>query len=171
MWELDHKESWALRNWCFWTVVLEKTLENPLDCKEIKSVNPKGNQFWIFIERTDAEPEAPIPLAINEQTHCKVPCCWKDWRQEDKGTTEDEMVGWYHLLDGYEFKLALRDGEGQGRLACCSLRCCKELTWLSNWTATMDHSQGSNPCLLHLLHWQMSSLPLAPLGFISIGLC
>ena len=100
MWELDHKESWVLMNWCFWTVVLEKILESPLDCK-IKPVNPKGNQPWIFTERTDAEAEVPIlwpPDAKNWLTG-KDP----DWGQEEKGTTEDEMVGWHHQLNGHEF--------------------------------------------------------------------
>ena len=95
MWELDHKESWALKNWCFWTVVLEKTLESPLDCKEIKSVHPKGNQSWIFIGRTDVEAETPIlwlPDAKNWLIW-KDPNAGKDWRQEEKGTTENEMVG------------------------------------------------------------------------------
>ena len=94
--ELDHKEGWTLKNWCFWTVVLEKTLESPLDCKEIKPVNLKGNQFWIFIGRTDAEAEAPIfwPPNVKSRLVRKYPDARKDWRQEEKGTTENEMVGW-----------------------------------------------------------------------------
>ena len=105
MWELDCEESWALKNWCFWTVVL-KTLESPLDCKEIKPVNPKGNQFWIFIGRTDAEAEAPIfwpPEAKNWLTG-KDPEARKDWGQEKKGSIEDEMVGWHHRLCGHELE-------------------------------------------------------------------
>ena len=102
MWELDHKESWALKNWCFWTVVLEKTLESPLDWKEIKTVNPKGNQSWIFTERTDAKAETPIswPSDVKNWLTGKdsEKDAEKDWRQEEKGTTEDEMVGWYHRL-------------------------------------------------------------------------
>ena len=96
MWELDHKEGGALRSWCFWTVVLEKTLESPLDNKEIQSVQPKGNQSWIFIERTDAEAEAPIlwPPDVKNLFIGKDPDAGKDWRWEEKGTTEDEMVGW-----------------------------------------------------------------------------
>ena len=116
-------------NWCFWTVVLEKTLESPLDCKEIKPVIPKGNQCWIFIGRTDVEAEAPIlwpPDAKNWFTG-KDPDAGKDWRQEKKGTTEDEMAGWHHWLDGHEFEQALGVGDGQGSLACCSLWGCKEL--------------------------------------------
>ena len=101
MWELGHKESWALKNWCFWTVVLEKTLESTLDCKEIKSVSPKGNQSWIFIGRTDAEAQASIlwPPDANSWLIGKDPDAGKDWKQEEKGTTEDEMVGWHHWLD------------------------------------------------------------------------
>ena len=95
MWELDYKESWALKNWCFWTVVLEKTLERPLDCKEIQLVNPKAYQSWVFIGRTDAEAEAPIlwPPDVKSRLIWKDPDAGKDWRQEEKGTTEDEMVG------------------------------------------------------------------------------
>ena len=105
MWELDYKESWAPKNWCFWTAVLEKTLESPLDCKEIQPVHPKGNQSWIFIEMTDDGAEIPIlqpPDAKNWLTG-KDPDAGKDWWQEEKGTTEDEMVGWHHWLDGHEF--------------------------------------------------------------------
>ena len=119
--ELDHKESWALKNWCFWTVVLEKTLESPLDCKEIQPVNPKGNQSWIFIGRTDAEAETPIlwPPDTKNWLIWKDPDAGKDWRQEEKGMTENEMIGWLHWLYGHEFEQALGDGEGQGRLTCC----------------------------------------------------
>ena len=120
MWELDYKQSWGPKNWCFWIVVLEKTLERPLDCKEIKPVNPKGNQSWIFIGRTDAEAEALIlwPLDVKSWLIGKDPDAGKDWRQEDKRMTEDEMVGWHHRLDGHEFEQALADG--QGSLACSS---------------------------------------------------
>ena len=106
MWELDSKESWVPKNWCFWTVVLEKTLESPLDCKEIKPVYPERNQSWIFIGRTDAEDKAPIfwpPDAKNWFTG-KDPDAGKDWRQEKKGMTKDEMVAWHHWLDGHEFE-------------------------------------------------------------------
>ena len=122
MWELDHKEGWALKNWCFWTVVLEKTFQSPLDCKEIKPVNPKGNQFWIFIGRTDAEAEAPIfgPPDAKSRLIRKDPNAGKDWSQEEKGTTEDELVGWHHWLDGHVFEQALGDSEGQRSLACYS---------------------------------------------------
>ena len=100
MWELDYKESWALKNWCFWTVVLEKTLESPLGCKEIQPVHPKGNQFWIFIGRSNAEAETPIlwPPDGKNWLIGKDPDAGKDWRQKEKGTTEDEMVGWHPNL-------------------------------------------------------------------------
>ena len=120
--QLDYKEGWVLKNWCFWTVVLEKTLENPLGCKEIKPVNSKGNQSWIFIGRTDAEAEALVlrPPDVKSWLIRKDPDAGKDWRQEEKGMTEDEMVGWHHWLHGYYFEQALGDGEGQRSLACCS---------------------------------------------------
>ena len=122
MWELDHEEGWALRNWRFWTVVLEKTLESPLDCKEIKPVNSKGNKSWILIGRTYAEAEVPILWSPDVKSLLirKDPDAGKDWEQEDKGMTEDEMVGWHHQLNGHEFEEAPGDGEGQGSLACCS---------------------------------------------------
>ena len=117
MWELDYKESWTLKNWCFWTVVLEKTLESPLDCKEIKSVNPKGNQSWIFIGRTDAEAEIPIlwPPDVKNWLNGKDPDTGEDWRQEEKGTTECWMVGWHHWLDGHEFEQAPGAGDRTGK--------------------------------------------------------
>ena len=106
MWELNYKKSWALKNWCCWTVVLEKTLESPLVSKEIQSVYPKGNQSWIFIGRSDAEVEAPIlwPPDAKSWLICKNPDAGKDWGQEEKGTTEDEMVGGHHPLNGHEFE-------------------------------------------------------------------
>ena len=120
MWELDHKENWAPKNWCFWTVVLEKTLESPLDCKEIQPVNPKGNKSWIFTGRPDAEAEALIlwPPDSKSQLIGKDPDAGKDWRQEEKGITEHEMIGWHHRLDGHDFEQALGDGDGQGSLVC-----------------------------------------------------
>ena len=122
MWELDHKESWAPKNWCFWTVVLEKTLESPLYCKEIKSVNPKGNQSWIFIGRTDGEAETPILWPPNAKNWLirKDSDAGRDCGQEEKGTAEDEMNGWHHWLNGHEFEQAPRAGDGQGDLVCCS---------------------------------------------------
>ena len=122
MWELDHKESWAPKKWCFWTVVLEKTLESPLDNKEIQPVYPKGNQSWIFIGRTDVEAETPIlwPPDAKNRLIWKDPDAGKDWRLEEKGTTEDEMVGWHHQLNGHKFEQPLGVGDGQGSLECCS---------------------------------------------------
>ena len=119
MWELENKESWVLKNWCFWTVVLEKTLESPLDCKEIKPVNPKGNQSWIFIGRIDAD--APILWQPDAKSHFirRDPYAAKDWGQEDKGT-EEEMIGWHHWLNGDEFEQAPGNSESQGGLAFCS---------------------------------------------------
>ena len=118
MWEQDYKEIWVPNNWYFWTVVLEKTLENPLDCKEIQPVHPKGDQLWIFIRRTDAEAEIPklwLPDAENWLIW-KDPDAGKDWRQEEKGMAEDEMIGCYHWLDGHEFEQAPGVGDGQGSL-------------------------------------------------------
>ena len=121
-WELDYKKSWALKNWCFWTVVLGMTLESLLYCKEIKPVNPKGNQPWIFFGRTHAEAEAPILWLPDVKSWLigKDPNAGKDWGQEEKGTTEDEIVGWHHRLNGHELEQALGNGEGQGSLVCYS---------------------------------------------------
>ena len=106
IWELDYKESLAPKNWCFWTVVLEKTLVSPLDCKEIQTVHPKGDQSWVFIGRTDVEAETPVlwPPDGNNWGIWKDPDAGKDWRQLEKGTTKDEMAGWHHRLDGHEFE-------------------------------------------------------------------
>ena len=138
MWELDYKESWALKNWCIWTVVLDKTLESPLDSKEIQPVHPKGNQSWIFIRRTDAEAETPIfgPPDAKNWLIWKDPDARKDWRREEKGTTEDEMVGWPHQLNGHEFEQAPGVSDGQGSLVCCNPWGCKEsdMTEQLNWT-------------------------------------
>ena len=121
MWELDCKESWALKNCWVWTVVLEKTLESLLDCKDIQLVYPKGNQSWIFIGRIDAEPETPIlwPPDGKNWLIWKDPDVVKDWRWKEKGMTEDEMAGWHHWLDGHEFEWTPRVGVGQGTLVCC----------------------------------------------------
>ena len=129
MWKLDYKESWAPKNWYFWTVVLEKTLESPLDCKKIQLVHPKGNQSWIFIGRTDVEAETPIlwPLDVKSWLIWKDPDGGKDWRREEKGLTEDEMVQWQHWLDGHEFGWTPGVGDGQGGLVCCSSWSHKEL--------------------------------------------
>ena len=105
MWELNYKESWTQKNWCFWTVVLEKTLVSPLDCKEIQPVHPKGDQSWVFIGRTDVEAETPVfaPTDAKSWLTWKDSDAGKDWGQEEKGTTEDEMAGWHHRLNGHEF--------------------------------------------------------------------
>ena len=137
MWELDCEEGWAPKNWCFWTVVLEKTLENPLDCKEIQPVHPKGDQSWVFIGMTDVEAETPIlwPPDGKSWLFWKDPDAGKDWGQEEKGMTEDEMVGWHHWLDGHGFGWTLGVGDVQGGLACCGSWGCKKLDtteWL-NW--------------------------------------
>ena len=123
------KEGWVPKNWCFWIVVLEETLESALDCKEIKPVHPKGNQSWIFIGRTDAETEAPIlwPPAVKSWLIGKDPDAGKDWKQEEKGMTEDERVGWHHRLNEHQFEQAPGDGEAQRSLACCSPWGCEEL--------------------------------------------
>ena len=136
MWELDRKESWVPKNWGFGTVVLEKTLESLLDCKGIKPVNPKGNQSWIFIGRTDAEAPILWPPDAKNWLLGKDPDAGRDWRQEEKGMTENEMVGWHHWLDGHKFEQALGVGDGQGGLACCSPWGHKELdtTERLNWT-------------------------------------
>ena len=141
MWELDYKESWVLKNWCFWTVLLEKTLESPLECQKIKPVHPKGNQSWIFIGRTDAEAEAPIlwPPDVKNWLTGKDPDAGKDWGQEEKGTTEDEIVGWHLQLNEHEFEQVLGVSDGQGSLACCCPWGDKELDtieWVS-WTDTV----------------------------------
>ena len=118
MWELDCEESWVLKNWCFWTVVLEKTLESPLDCKEIQLVHRKGNQSWISIGRTDAETPILWPPDVKNWLIWKDSDAGKDWRQEETGMTEDEMVGWHHWLNGHEFEQAPGLGDGQGSLVC-----------------------------------------------------
>ena len=137
MWELDYKEGWAPKNWCFWTVVLEKSLESPLDCKEIQPVHPKGDQFWVFIGRTDAEAETPIlwPPDVKNWLTAKDRDAGKDWRWGENGTTEVEMVGWHHRLNGLGFGWTPGIGEGQGGLACCSPWGRKELdtTESLNW--------------------------------------
>ena len=122
-WDLDYKDNWVPKNWCFWTVVLEKTLESPLNCKEIHPVHPEGDQSWVFIERTDVEVETPIFWSPDAESWLiwKDPDAGKDWRWEEKGMTEDEMVGWHHRLNGQRFGWTLWVGDGQGGLVCCNL--------------------------------------------------
>ena len=138
MWELDCEESWARKNWCFWTVVLVKTLESPLDYKEIQPVHPKGDHSWVFIGRTDVESETPVlwPPDAKSWLIGKDPDAGKDWEQEEKGMTEDEMVGWHHRLNEHEFGWTPGVGDGQGDVACCGLWGCKEsdTTERLNWT-------------------------------------
>ena len=123
--ELDHKEGWAPKDWCVWTVMLEKTLESSMDCKEIQPINPKGDQSWIFTGRTDAEALILWPPDGKSWFIRKDPYSGKDWRQEEKGMTENKMVVWRHWLNGHEFEQAPGDGEGQGSLACCHPWSCK----------------------------------------------
>ena len=136
MWELDCEESWACKNWCFWTVVLEKSLESPLDCKEIQPVHSEGDQPWDFFGRNDAKAETPVlwPHHVKSWLIGKVSDAGRYWGQEEKGMTEDEMAGLHHILDGHESEWTLGDGDGQGGLACCDHGFTKSRTRLSNWT-------------------------------------
>ena len=190
--QLRKNGNFRCTNWCFWTVVLEKTLESPMDSKEIKPVHPKGNQPWIFIGKTDTEAEAPIlwPPDVKSWLIGKDPHAGKDWGQEEKGTTEDKMIGWHHRLNGHEFEQTLGDSEGQGSLTCCSLWGRKELDtteWLNNnyiviWhlhiTWNDHHSKSSNNlstkllqyywpyslcCVLHPMTYNWMFVPLNPL--------
>ena len=122
MWKLDCEDSWAPKNWCFWTVVLEKTLESPLDCKEIQPVHSEGDQSWVFFGRTDAKAKTPILWPPHETSWLigKDPDAGRDWGQEVKETTEDEMAGWNHRLNAHEFEWTPGVGDGQGGLACCN---------------------------------------------------
>ena len=142
MWELDYKDSWAPKNWCFWTVVLENTLASPLDCKEIQPVHHKGDQPWVFIGRTDVEAQTPIlcPPDVKSWFIGKDCDAGKDWGEEEKGTTEDEMVGWHHRLNGHGFGWTPGVGDGQGGLACCGSSGHKEsiTTERLNWTEVMN---------------------------------
>ena len=144
MWELDCEEGWALKNWCFWTVVLEKTLESPLDCKKIQLVHSEGDQPWDFFGRNDAKAETPVlwPPHAKSWLIGEDSDAGRDWGQEEKGTTEDEMAGWHHRLDGRESKWTPGVGDGQGGLACCDSWGCKEsdmTEWL-NWTEPQPKS-------------------------------
>ena len=157
MWELDCEESWAVKNWCFWTVVLEKTHESPLDSKEIQPVHPKGNQSWMFIGRTDVEAETPTlwPPDSKNWLIGKDPDTGKEWRQQEKGMTEDEMLGWHHQLNGRELSKLWEVVMDRKVWCAVVLGVAKSQTWLSNWTecvcfnATLS-TLSSLPCL-HLV--------------------
>ena len=152
MWELDYKESWVQKNWCFWAVVLEKSLESSLDYKEIQLVHPKGDQSWVFIGKTDVETETAIiwPPDAKSWRIGKDPDAGQDWGQEAKGTTEEEMVRWHHQLNGHGFGWTPGVGDGQGGLACCDSWGHKEsdTTERLNWTELKyfltDHLQITN---------------------------
>ena len=158
MWELDCEEGWAPKNWCSWTVLLEKTLERPLDSKEIQTVHPKGNQSLMFFGRTDAKAETPIlwPRHVKSWLIGKDPDAGRDWEQEEKGMTEDEMAGWHDWLNGHEFEWTLRVGDGQGGLACYDSWGRKEsdtTEWL-NWTELEGkrlEGEGGKRQLPHIL--------------------
>ena len=163
MWELDREESWVPKNWCFWTVVLEKTLESPLDSKEIQPVHSNGDQPWVFFGRNDAKAETPILWPPHAKSWCieKDSEAGKDWGQEEKGTTEDEMAGCHHQLDGCEFEWTLGVGDGQGGLACCNSRGCKELdtTEQLNWTGEWDgENSGKKGLFWSLIYLKYHSI-------------
>ena len=161
MWELDHKKGWGQKNWCFLVMVLEKTLKSPLDNKEIKPVNPKGNQPWRFSGRTDAEAEVPIlwPPDAKSWLIGKDLDAGKDWGQEEKGTTEDSMVGWHHQLNGHGFGWTLGVGDGKGGLVCCSSWDHKELdtTEQLNWTE-LNWAIGSLMYVTMLLSYRWENI-------------
>ena len=170
MWELDSKESWAPKNWCFWTVVLEKTLESPLDCKEIRPIHPKGDESWVFIGRTDAETLILWPLDGKSWLIGKDPDAGKDWGQEEKGTTEDEMVGWHHRLNGHGFMWTPGVSDGQGGLAFCG-------SWGSqrvrhDWATELNDKQwhhSTHPFVC--LHLQSGLKPSHCFGHSAFGTC
>ena len=155
MWELDCEESWAPKSWCFWTVVLEKTLESPLDCKEIQPVHSEGDQSWVFFGRNDAKAETPVlwPLHAKSWLIGKDSDAGRDWEQEVKGMTEDEMAGWHHWLNERESEWTPGVGDGQGDLACCDSSGCKEsdTTEQLNWTELNVSFKGCISLLIFCL--------------------
>ena len=174
MWELDCEESSVPKNWCFWTVVLEKTLESPLDCKEIQPVYSKGDRSWVFIGRNDAKAETPVlwPPHAKSWLIGKDSDAGRDWdrEQEEKGMTEDEMAGWHHWLDGHEFEWTLGVGDGQGGLACCDWWGHKEsdmTEWL-NWTESGAQSIGASASTSFLPKNCQSWFPLGLTGLVSL---
>ena len=157
---VDPKEGWALNNWCFWTVVLEKTFQSLLDYKEIKAVSPKGNQSWIFIRKTDTEAPILCPSDVMSQLIRKDPDAGKDWRQMKKGMTEDEMFGWHHGLNGHEFEQAPGEGETQGSLTCCSLvQFSNSVMSNSLWPHGLQHAKPPCPSSAPRVH--SNSYPLS----------
>ena len=167
--ELDYKESWALKNWCFWTVVLEKTLESPLDCKEIQPVHPKGDKFWVFIGRTDVEAETLIlwPPDAKSWLIWKDPDAGKDWGREEKGMTEDDVVGWHHWLNGHGFGWTSGVGDGQGGLACCGSWGCKE-SEMTDWTELISFSWEWFWSLLSIQCYELLSIVLQALCLVDL---
>ena len=182
MWELDCEERWALKNWCFWSVVLEKILESPLDCKEIQPVHSKGDQSWVFFGKTDAKAETPIlwPPHAKSWLIGKDSDAGRDWGQEEKETTEDETAGWHHQLNEHEFGWTPGVGDGQGGLACCDSWGRKDIR--HDWATELNWSffspdfvtgilrltqaackQGLNPVL-----WHLSSLGLLIVPFTGV---
>ena len=178
MLELNHKESWVLKNWCFWTVVLEKTLEGPLECKEIQPAHSEGDQPWDYFGRNDAKAEAPVLWPPDGKSWLigKDSDSGRDWRQEKKGTTEDEMAGCHHWLDGRESEWTPGVGDGQGGLACCDSWGCKEsdmTEWL-NWTEAFPpalpclfhgkHNEDFRSCFLYSIQWKQITKSSIPSG-------
>ena len=167
MWELDCEESWALKNWCFWTVVLEKTLESPLDCKEIQPAHSEGDQPWVFFGRNDAKAETPVlwPPRAKSWLTGKDSDAGRDWGQEEKGTTEDEMAGWHHWLDGRESEWTPGVVDGQGGLACCDSWGHKEsdTTERLNWTGLNLEANNSHR-VSSMAQWQLKLIQ-SPLNF------
>ena len=171
MWELDCEEGWALKNWCFWTVVLQKTLESPLDCKEIQPVHSKGDQPWDFFGRNDAKAEPAVlwPPDVKSWLIGKDSDAGRDWGQEEKGMTEDEMAGWHHGLDGRESEWTPGVGDRQGGLACCDSWGCKEsdTTEQLNWTEALNSVKSFAINIFLTNKLQIAIPPMAS----SCGLC
>ena len=163
MWELDCEEGWVLKNWCFWTVMLEKTLESPLDCKEIQPVRSEGDQPWDFFGRNDAKAETPVlwPPHGKSWLTGKDSDAGRDWRQEEKGTTEDEMAGWHHWLNGHESRWTLGVGDGQRGLACCDTWGRKEsdMTEQLTWTERELSQLEPNLQLFPSSNWKADPSP------------
>ena len=181
MWELDCEESWVPKNWCFWTVVLEKTPESPLDCKEIQPVHAKADLSWVFIGKTDAAAETPIPWPPDAKSWLigKDPDAGKDWGWEEKGTTEDEMVGWHHRLNGHGFGWTLGVGNGQGGLAYCVSSVHKEsditqwlnwIDWICVHTCTHTDISDVEPLFMSISHVYvfLGKTPIGSLPFFKI---